>query len=95
MTTEQNVKQMELKCQQLLKKRNDLLTDIKAKNVEYSIVQNNVSVATMEYQELKDKQDELSAVLQDLITQLDEKKRELQLLEKDVQIAKLSHKSEL
>ena len=40
MTTEQNVKQMELKCQQLLKKRNDLLTDIKAKNVEYSIVQN-------------------------------------------------------
>lgn len=56
-------------------KRNDLLTDIKAKNVEYSIVQNNVSVATMEYQELKDKQDELSAVLQDLITQLDEKKR--------------------
>ena len=51
MTTEQNVKQMELKCQQLLKKRNDLLTDIKAKNVEYSIVQNNVSVATMEYQE--------------------------------------------
>lgn len=95
MTTEQNVKQMELKCQQLLKKRNDLLTDIKAKNVEYSIVQNNVSVATMEYQELKDKQDELSAVLHDLITQLDEKKRELQLLEKDIQIAKLSHKSEV
>ena len=30
-----------------------------------------------------------------MITQLDEKKRELQLLEKDIQIAKLSHKSEL
>lgn len=95
MISELNTTSLEEKCQLLLKKQNDLLSNIQATSSEYDNIQKEIHTTQMEYQKLQEQKKELSAVVQDLSAQLEQKQTDLQLLEKDIQIAKLSHKSEL
>ncbi len=95
MISELNTTSLEEKCQLLLKKQNELLSNIQATSSEYDNIQKEIHTTQMEYQKLQEQKKELSAVVQDLSAQLEQKQTELQFLEKDIQIAKLSHKSEL
>ena len=95
MISELNTTSLEEKCQLLLKKQNELLSNIQATSSEYDNIQKEIYTTQMEYQKLQEQKKELSAVVQDLSAQLEQKQTELQFLEKDIQIAKLSHKSEL
>lgn len=95
MISELNTTSLEEKCQLLLKKQNDLLSNIQATSSEYDNIQKEIHTTQMEYQKLQEQKKELSAVVQDLSAQLEQKQTELHFLEKDIQIAKLSHKSEL
>lgn len=95
MISELNASSLEEKCQLLLKKQNDLLSNINASTSEYNRIQSRIQSAHMECQDLQNQKNELSISVQDLSAQLEQKQTDLQLLEKDIQIAKLSHKSEL
>ena len=95
MTTEQKNKQMENKYQLTLEKYNTLLANVEEKNAEYKSILDETEIARFEYTQMEKKQRDAAEQLKQTEDTLKAKQTELTLMEKDIQIAKLTQKTEM
>lgn len=94
MNTVEKTKQMENRYQQAVTKYNEIVVSIEEKAAENKSIQDETEILRFEYDELERKKQEADNQLKSAEDMLREKQTELQLIEKDIQIAKLNQKTE-
>ena len=95
MITEQKNKQLENQYQQTLKKYTHLLAMLEDKNAEYKSILDEAEITNFEYTQLEKKQRDAAEQLKQTEDVLKAKQTELTLIEKDIQIARLTQKTEM